>query len=205
MSELLEFAFSGINLIPTALLIFVVIYWCIAIFGLIDMEALDIDLDVDMDTDVEIGGFASLLSFFNIGHMPLMIFVTFFTIPLWMITLLVNDYLGFYSWYSQVFVFIPAIIGCLFIAKLLTTPIAKFYRKVRQNTEAIENIIGQVCTAKLKITSDKISQAEINVEGTSVLVSVKTRDKEYIDKGDTGLIVEQSPDLSYYLVEPYKL
>lgn len=201
MSELLEFAFSGINLIPTVLLLFVMIYWCIVIFGLIDMDAVDIDIDVE----AEIGGVASVLSFFNIGHMPLMIFVTFFAIPQWMITLLVNDYLGFNSWQAQILVFVPTFLGSLFVAKFLTIPIARFYRNVRNNTEAIENIVGKMCTAKLNITSDRISQAEIKVEGTSVLISVKTNEDDVVQKGQTALIIQQSADNNHYIVESYTL
>ncbi|MGL1887609.1 MAG: YqiJ family protein [Reichenbachiella sp.] len=201
MNELLEFAFSGINVIPTILLLFVMIYWFIVILGLVDMDAVDIDLDVETD----IGGFASVLSFFNIGHMPLMIFITFFAIPQWMITLMVNDFLGFHSWQAQIFVFAPTFLGSLFIAKFLTLPIAKFYRKVRQNTEAIENIVGKICTAKLRITSERLSQAEIKVGGTSVLISAKTQDDKVVEKGHTALILDQSSDNNHYTVEPYTL
>ncbi|WP_109831227.1 OB-fold-containig protein [Reichenbachiella versicolor] len=203
MSELLEFAFSGINLIPSMLFLFVILYWLIAILGMIDIDAVDIDIDID--TDIEISGFAALLSFFNIGHMPLMIFVTFFTIPLWMITLLINDYLGYFGWLPQLIVFIPTMIGSLFIAKFFTIPIARFYKKVRKNTEAIEDIVGKMCTAKLRITSDRIGQAEINVGGTSVLISAKTQNQEVVEKGSTALIIQQSNDHNFYIVEPYTL
>ncbi len=95
MTELLAFAFSGVNIIPTILLIFTILYWLIVIVGVIDIDALDFDFDVD--GDVELEGLASVLSFFNIGHMPLMVFITFFTIPLWMVTLITNDLLGITS------------------------------------------------------------------------------------------------------------
>ncbi|WP_422361405.1 hypothetical protein [Reichenbachiella sp.] len=201
MSELLEFAFSGINLIPTILLIFITIYWAIVILGIVDIDAMDIDLEVD--GGVEIGGLASVLSFFNIGHMPLMVFITFFTIPLWMTTLIVNDFLGFSGYITGLVVFIPSFIVSLFIAKFLTIPIAKFYRKVRNNTEAVENIVGQVCTAKLTITSDRKSQAEIKVNGTSVLIYAMTREGQIVEKGETALIIDFVEAQSFYYVEPY--
>ena len=97
MRELLEFAFSGINLVPTVLMIFVIIYWFIVILGIVDIDSLDFDLDMDLDADadldadVDVGGLSSVLAFFNIGHMPLMVFVTFFTLPLWAISLLIID------------------------------------------------------------------------------------------------------------------
>ena len=134
MKELLEFSFSGINIIPTVLLIFVFIYWLIVIMGVIDIDTLDFDLDMDADVDVdgdfEVDGLSSVLAFFNIGQMPLMIFVTFFTIPLWTCTLLVNDFIGHNSILIGALILFGVGFGCLFVAKFLTIPIAKLYKKV---------------------------------------------------------------------------
>lgn len=207
MSELLEFAFSGANLIPTVLLIFVIIYWGIVIVGVIDIDSIDIDLDVDLDADVdvEIGGLASVLSFFNIGHMPLMVFITFFSLPLWTLTLIINDLLGFHSFLLQLMIFLPVAFGSLFIAKILTIPIARFYRRVKQNTEAVENLVGRVCTAKLRITSSRKGQVEIKSNGTSVLISALTRADDVVEKGDTALIIDQATDSNHYYIEPYNV
>lgn len=213
MLELLEFAITGVNIIPTTLFIFIMIYWLIVIIGVIDVDSVDIDLDLDhdvdldvdaeVDADVHVGGFASVLSFFNIGHMPLMIFVTFFTLPLWTATLLINDFLGIQSFIPGLITFIPIFIGSLFVAKFLTIPIAKFYRKLRQETEAVEHIVGQLCTAKLPISDNRTSQAEIREGGTSVLINVKTRNGEAIPKGGQGLVIEEDVEGKFYYVEPY--
>lgn len=204
MTDLLHFAFAGANIIPTTLLIFVVAYWLVVIIGIIDIEAFDFDLEMDMDGDVEIGGLASVLSFFNIGEMPFMVFVTFFTLPLWVTTLVFNDLLGFSGFLSGMIIFIPAFLGSLFVAKVLTIPIARFYKKVKQNTEAVEEIIGKICTAKLIIGPERKGQAEIKVNGTSVLIYAKTRN-ETVEKGETALVIEFVKEENFYYVEPYKL
>lgn len=205
MSELLDFAFQGINVFPSVLLIFVMVYWGIVILGVIDLDAMDIDLDVDLDGGVEMGGLASVLSFFNIGHMPLMIFISFFVLPLWMLTMLGTDFFGFSGSISGLIVLIPSFVASLFIAKLITIPIAKFYRRVRQNTEAINNVIGQVCTAKMQITSDRKGQAEIKINGTSILINALTTGSDIIEKGATALILDQNKDQNFYFVAPYNL
>lgn len=205
MSELLAFAFSGVNIIPTILLIFITIYWGIVMVGVIDIDALDIDLDMDMDAEVELEGLASVLSFFNIGHMPLMVFITFFSIPLWMFTLMGNDLFGFHSFGAGLIIFLPAFVVCLFVTKILTIPIAKFYRKVRSQTEAVKNIVGKICVAKLPITSDRKGQAEIKVNGTSVLIYAKTREGSTVGKGETALVIDFEKEQNFYFVEPYQL
>lgn len=219
MLELLDFSITGVNIIPTVLLIFVLIYWIIVIIGVIDVETVDVDLDLDHDleldfhTDAEVhaaadahvgvGGFASVLSFFNIGHMPLMVFLSFFTLPLWASTLLINDFWGITNFFTGLLVFFPTFIGCLFVAKFLTIPVAKFYRKIRHENEAIKHIVGQLCMAKLPISEEQISQAEIKVNGTSVLINAKTRHGETIAKGAQGLVIEEDAAGKFYYVEPY--
>ncbi len=207
MKELLEFSIVGINIIPTGLLIFVFLYWIVAMVGVIDAEALDIDLDLDVDADVDadvgIGG-ASVLSFFNIGDMPLMIFVSFFTFPLWAITLIVNDFLGISSFLVGLPVFLGAFVVSLFVAKFLTIPIAKMFRNAKQNTEALDNIVGQVCVAKLPISHDQSGQAEIKVEGTAVLINARTnKDGTIIPKGGKALVIDFDQAGKFYFVEPY--
>ena len=209
MLELFEFSITGINVIPTILLVFVIIYWLIVIIGIIDVDTVDVDLDLDVEVDaeveveVEVGGFASVLSFFNIGHMPLMVFMTFFSLPLWVSSILVNDYFGIQSFLPGLITFFPLFIGSLFIAKFLTIPIAKFYRKIRQETEAVKYIVGQICVAKLPISDMALSQAEIKVNGTSVLINVKTRNGISIHKGESALVIEHNEAEKFYFVEPY--
>lgn len=211
MLELLEFSITGVNVIPTVLLIFVLVYWIIVILGVIDVDTVDVDLDLDVDVDVdadvdvevELGGLASVLSFFNIGHMPLMIFITFFSLPLWVSSILVNDFFGIQSFLPGLVTFFPLFIGCLFVAKFLTIPIAKFYRKIRQNTEAVKYIVGQICIAKLPISESSLSQAEIKVNGTSVLINAKTRNGLSIPKGEKALVIEHNKEEKFYFVEPY--
>lgn len=211
MKELLEFAFSGVNIVPTALLLFVVIYWLIVVIGVIDVDSLDVDVDMDLDVDADIDaeldvdGFTSVLAFFNLDQLPLMIFLTFYAIPLWVVTLIGNDLLGFQSWGMGAVVFVPSMIGCLFVAKFLTIPFALFYRKIKTETEAVEDIIGKVCVAKLPITTDRKSQAEIKVNGTSVLIYAKTREGLSVAKGDTALVIDFDKDSNIYFVEPYQL
>ncbi len=211
MLELFEFAFQGINIVPTILLIFVIFYWIIVIIGAIDIDSLDFDMDSDVDVDadvdgeVELEGLSSVLAFFNIGQMPLMIFVTFFTIPLWAITLLANDFLGISSFVLGLILLLVGIFVSLFIAKFLTIPIAKFYMKVRENTEAVKHIVGQICTAKLPITSGQKGQAEIKVKGTSVLISAKTKEGVEIKKGETALVIDFNETENFYYVEPYNI
>jgi hypothetical protein len=84
MNELLNLIFNGANAIPTGLLLFIFLYWIIVIIGLVDTEFLDFDLDIDGEPEFEIEGGVSgdvswlnnVLSFFNLGRIPFMIWLS---------------------------------------------------------------------------------------------------------------------------------
>lgn len=208
MQAFLDLCFSGVNILPTILMIFVMLYWIIVILGVIDIDTLDIDLEteveLDLDGDVEVGGdgLSSVLAFFNIGHMPIMIFISFLAFPLWILTLWATDFIGSDTILINAALLLGGFIVSLFIAKLLTTPIAKFYMKIRQEDEAI-NPLGKPCKVLLTVKSDSIGQAEIKADGTSILISAITRDGIEIKKGESALVIDYIKDGNHYLIEPY--
>ena len=113
MLELLDAAVSAPNIIPTALLIFVLVYWLIVILGAIDTDFLDIDVDVEADADVDgefsVSWFNHVLAFFNLGQVPFVLFLTFLVVPWWAITVLGNHYLGNESFIFSLAVLVPAL------------------------------------------------------------------------------------------------
>ena len=55
MKELFNAAISSPNIIPTALLGLVLLYWLTVVIGALDFDALDFDVDTDIDTEVDAG------------------------------------------------------------------------------------------------------------------------------------------------------
>ena len=218
MLELIEASIAAVNIIPTVLLSFVMIYWITVIVGVIDVDTLDFDLDMDLDadvdvdvdvdadveTDINVHGLSSVLAFFNIGHMPFMIFLSFLALPMWVMSVVVNFYLGNSSFLLSLVFLIPILIGSLFVAKILTTPIAKFYMKLRQEDEAV-NPIGKPCKILLSVKGESMGQAEIMVNGTSILINAIASEGVELQKGESALVIEYIKDKNYYLIEPYKL
>lgn len=212
MIELLDASLSSVNIIPTILLAFILIYWLTVIIGVIDLDTIDFDLDLEVDTDfevdseIEVGtdvhGLTTVLAFFNIGQMPFMILLSFLVMPMWLLSVLVNFHLGNNSFLLSILLLIPILFVSLFIAKILTTPIAKFYLKLKLEDEAI-NPIGKICKVLLSVSDDKVGQAEIMVNGTSIKINAKSQKGEQILKGETALVIERNSKKNYFLIEPY--
>src|SRR5688500_13547879 len=101
MTEFVETAFAGVNVVYTTLLIIVLIYWCIVILGLLDIDSFDLDADVGGDLDVDAGaaghaGGFSWLAFFNVGEVPIMFFASIVVLTMWVVSLQINLWLDSY-------------------------------------------------------------------------------------------------------------
>ncbi len=64
MTELIQATTASANIIPTALLVFVLVYWLIVITGLVDLDTFDFDLDAEGELDAN--GMASI-TWLNFG------------------------------------------------------------------------------------------------------------------------------------------
>ncbi|MCE7992062.1 MAG: DUF1449 family protein [Roseivirga sp.] len=210
MKELLELSFQGANAIPSFLLIFVLIYWVVVMFGAVDMDFFDIDVDVDVDgpevdadADISVGWLNSVLIFFNLPHIPLMIFVSFLALPMWLISVQLNELIGNTNLLLGIVFLIPNLLVSLFVAKFLTMPFVKLFSKMNAEGETTTTMIGKICHVILTLNSDSVGQVEVNVDGSNYRINAKTTEDRVMKKGEEGLVIEYHEDGKYYVVEPY--
>ena len=226
MKELFNAAISSPNIIPTALLGLVLLYWLTVVIGALDFDALDFDVDTDIDTEVDAevgpvtdaevnvadvnadGGvslswFNSILVFFNMSKVPFMLFLTSLVLPLWVIAIMTNHYLGIDSFLGGLIVLVPAFMLSLFFAKLLTLPFVKLFAHMQKEDSESKTAIGKICVASTLITDTKIGQAQVATSGSPLLLNVITSTGHALKSGDSALVVEYLKDRHLYLVEPF--
>lgn len=206
MSELLDAAVSPANFIITALAVFILIYWLTVIIGLLDIDLFDFDIDLDADAEVDgvsVTWLNSVLAFFNLGQVPLMIFLTFLIVPAWAISIIVNNALGVSSFLIGLPILLGVLFVSLFIAKVLTMPFIKVFGKLSASDTQGEVLIGKICTVTIKTKSHKTGQATVQSGGAPYLLNVRTPEGVEMKKGDSGLVLEYLEDNNVYLIEPY--
>ena len=211
MQELLELSFQGANAIPSALFVFVLIYWVVVMLGAVDLDALDIDVDVDLDgpgvdadAGISVSWLNSILAFFNLSHIPLMVFISFLVLPMWFISVQLNDILGNTNFLLGLVFLIPNLLVSLFIAKFLTMPFVKMFSKMNSEGQTTTTMIGKICRVVLTLNSNSVGQVEVNVDGSNYRISAKTIEDKVMQKGEEGLVIEYHENSKYYVVEPYE-
>ena len=227
MNELLHAAVAPPNLLPTGLLVFVLLYWLTVILGLIDFKSLDLEVATGPDSTMEFGadtdgadghpghhageaGVSFLnhaLAFFNLGRVPLMVFVSLLALPWWVGSILLNYYLGNETLLLGAVLLVPLLLASLLAAKVLTTPFVHVFAALNKDADASASPLGKVCTLLLPATHEQLGQASVRLRGGSPLVlNVRAASPAAeLHKGDTALIIDYDPRRRCYLVEPFEL
>ncbi len=210
MTELLQAAVLPPNLVATGLLVFVLLYWLTVIVGLLDFKTADVHLGghVEVHTDGahlpsgDSDWLNGALAFFNLGRIPLMVFVSFVVLPLWVGSILANYYTGNTSLLLGLGYLLPLLVGSLFLAKFLTLPFVKLFTALEKDHDGGAIALGKVCTVLLPATTERLGQAAVRIDGAPLMLNVRALSSP-IGKGETALVIDYDAERRCYLIEPY--
>ena len=191
----------------------------------IDIHA-DVDVDVDVDADVDAphagsahsGGqgadmhgqgsswFVSVLRFFNVGDVPLMILVSALVGTMWAVSVLSTHYLNpQQSLLRAILWLVPNLLLSLLLTKAVTSPFRYLFGKANLGIEAPTRIVGKTCIITTSEVTPKFGQARIEQEGAPITLNVRCRADATLSKGDEAVITEHDTDNDTYFVYPFDL
>lgn len=211
MADFFQAITSPVNLVLTVLLICCFGYWLIVILGGLTPDAFDIDLDLDADGDLDIDtggasfGGASLIKFFNVGEVPLMILLSVFIGVLWFTGVALYPYIGAWSFFFQVLMLAPMGLGALLLTKLLTQPLTYFFRKLREEERAApRQFLGERVLIVSATAGHKHGQAEFDTGGSPLRLNIRTAtESETLVRGDEAVIVAERDEKGAYTVRGF--
>lgn len=212
MKELIEISFSPVNAFFSIMCILLVIYWLLVIIAGIDPDLFSVDFDsADIDTDpgfdgdgeADAGGFMKTLEYFNFDELPLMFIITIVFFSMWLIGVNVTYYLGVHSTLLGFLLLIPNFILSLFVVKLFSKPLSYLYKQVNHKGEPEIDFLGRRCTAVSAITNHKTGQVQLSVNGDPMKLYARSNTDENLKAGDQAVIVGESDDKKYYLIEKF--
>lgn len=211
MTELFQAAVLPPNLVATGLLVFVLLYWLTVIVGLIDFKTVDFHLDTHVGYHADGGHLHAdsdwlngALAFFNLGRIPLMVFISFVALPLWVGSILVNYYIGNTSLLWGLLYLLPLFIGSVFLAKFLTLPFVSLFAALEKDHDGGAVALGKVCTVLLPANADQLGQATVHINGAPLRLNVRTTGRA-LGKGETALVIDYDTPRRCYLIEPYTI
>ena len=218
MKELIEISFSPVNAFFSIMSLLLLGYWILVIIAGLDPDLLSVDFDsADLDTDLdsdspdlpdrtestEGSGFMKILEFFNFDELPLMFILTIIFFSMWLIGVNVTYYLGIESTLLGFLLLIPNFILSLFVVKIFSKPLSYLYKQVNHKGEPEIDFLGRRCVVFSSLDQNKIGQIQLTVSGDPIRLSAKSNTEEKLVAGQQAVIVGESEDRKYYLVEKF--
>jgi len=213
MMELITFAFSPINIFFTVLVILIMLYWITVILGVLDVELFDFDLpddglnigaDADGDVDVDSGGILrSVLEFFYIGEVPVMLILSIMFLCMWIISMLGNYYLNpARSFLIAIPIYAGGAAVSIFVSRIFGEPLKKMYALFNNDSNAPRQVAGRICTVVTTSVGKNMGQAEVSTKGAPILLNVVSDSDHIFHKGDEAVIVGMNEEQGVYRIAP---
>jgi len=188
---------------------------------------IDADLDVDLDVDADVPAinassgkldglgdglvkeknkrkwYFAPLAFFGIGTIPVMILLSILFLSMWTISIILTQKFGIQSWTTGLLSLVPTFLGGLAITKIGGMPLYPLFRKMKEGKAKAIKFIGKTCEVVISADNNTLGQASVLINGDVIKISVKSV-KESLKKGDQALIIDQSKEKNYYLIEKFE-
>lgn len=211
MQKLFDISFAPANFFLTLMAIVMLLYWLVVIFTGFNFDTPDVDVDADADfenPDVVApssgaGFWQGLMEFMYIGELPVLFIISIVVFCMWFINVNVTAFFGISSNLLGFIIYIPNFIISMLLTKVVAKPFVKVYAFFNHKGEEPIDFIGKVGRTTSPISKDKLGQIEIQLEEDVLKVYAKAIDDEMISYGETVMILEESIDKKYYLVQKY--
>jgi len=166
----------------------------------------DADGDADGDSDLHAHGgsmIGSIPKILNIGDVPITIFLSFFILSAWAISITANHYLGNDSFLISLLMAIPNVIASLIVAKIASFPFGALFSALGKGGEKHKSLIGEICVISSSKADSECGQALVETPGAPHLLNVRTREGIALKEGEKALIILHEHEKGVYIIRPY--
>ena len=122
---------------------------------------------------------------------------------MWFVGININYYLGIESTWIGLLLLIPNFILSLFIVKIFSRPLSYFYKQVNHKGEPEIDFLGRRCVVFSTLDDLKTGQIQLSVNGDPIRLSARSNTDEKLMAGQEAVIVSESVDKKYYLIEKF--
>lgn len=190
----LIFSITGVNVWYTIGLIIMCLYWMMVIVGAFDIDTLDFDFDGE--SNLNVGFSKSLLEWFNIGEVPIMILISLSMLSMWFMSMCGSFFLGqTLGGILNIAAFFAYLVISFMVTKIISTPLKSLFKSMKNQDEKVK-IVGNFGTALSDLIPGKKGQIEISKTGQSIKVmALLDESSSDVHKQDQVIVVKQEGDL----------
>jgi hypothetical protein len=208
MSEFLSATLGFPTIVFSILLAVVLVYWLLAIVGLVDFGESDIDVDIGNHADGpgdDLGTIASYVVAFGLTGVPFSIVVSLLVVVGWTISTLAAIWLM--PWVPTTLLKIG--VGVVLLALSAAASVVITARLIRPLRGAFvtkygthsADLVGQSCRILTGVVDEKQGRAEVAQRGAGINIRVWAPSPNTLQRGSTAVIVEYDAAGHRYLVQ----
>lgn len=195
--------------IYTVLLGVVVIYWVLAMLGMVDIEHSGLDVDVGVHTHADgdtsdIGQLASYVVAFGLNGVPFSVAVSLLVLVSWTVCCLGGEWLLplVPTLPLQLLAGTVLLVASAVIAIPITAVAIRPLRGLFVSHTAVSNaaLVGQLCRVVTGVVNEKDGRAEVARRGASLNIRVWATTPNTLKRGSQALIVEYDEVAGRYLI-----
>lgn len=208
-ASLLTAATAFPTAIYTVLLGVVLVYWLLAIIGMVDFESSGIDLDIETHADASVDDLGTLASYvvaFGLHGVPFSIVVSLLVLVGWTLSFLAGVTVlawvptDILKWLVGLVVLVVAFALSIVITARLVRPLRGLF--VHHTAQSNASLVGQTCRVLTGTVDERQGRAEVAQRGASINIRVWSPSPNSLKRGDTALITEYDAGTHRYLVMP---
>lgn len=207
MTSFYDAAISFPTAIYTTLLGVVMVYWLLALVGIVDFESTNLDMDSDLHADAhvdEISDLASYLVALGLNGVPFSVVFTLLTVFAWTVTCLAAMWLLplVPTALLRTVAGLGVLVGGFALALPLTARMIRPMRGLFVTHTAMSNaaLVGQTCRVLTSSVDEKFGRAEVATRGAGVNIKVWAETPNGLSKGSTARILEHDAAGERYLI-----
>lgn len=217
MQELYQESIRLINFPFSLVFLLVVLYWLLALIGILDHDTLDFCGDVDVDIhggghatpdghlDGHLDGHDSIMNhlgrFLHVGDAPVTVILSLLITFMWSFSMLLNFY--FNKGDSLLLGFgylIPNFVVSITLTGIAVIPAAALFKKLNGNEIVKKDAVGELCEIITSQVDHESGQAEVKTGGAPITVNARTVSKdEILTKGQKAVVVRKNDDGTYLI------
>jgi len=214
LSDAMDPFYQNISSFPTVFFTFflalTVLYWLVAVLGLVDIEFLDIDMpegDLDPGLNADSGhsvadALTGVLLKFGLNGVPLTVIISFVSLFGWLISYYLVHYL--ISWLQPgllpYLAGIPILFLALYVAVMITAVAIKPLRPLFRQQNAVKHILGQTAIVRSSRVDNHFGEAFLQDGGAGLILKVRSSGKDVFSKGDPVVLFEHKRKENIYRV-----
>lgn len=197
MTRFIDATVAFPTIVFSTLLGVVLVYWILALIGVVDFDNASVDIDTDVQADAgteNIGELAAFLVAFGLNGVPFSVVVTLMTLVAWTVSCLAGMWL--LPLVSTSILQIVAGTGVLLVSFAVSVPItARAIRPMRglfvmHRAVSNNDLVGQSCIVLTTSVDENFGRAEVSTRGAGLNIRVWSVSPNQLSKGARAIIIE---------------